>query len=145
MNLGGLHTRGSMMRLYFCLNIPSLVFIALLDERTFIRGMTESAGLLGWIILYAMAVLSLLGFFDTLINDFAPSKFTFYWALNRRHWIYMGLAFCFGLESYFAANIHAYAAMPYYLINTAFIVLAAFKDVSLRYNIVERRRGGTHA
>ena len=78
-------------RIYVALSIFFSVMIAMF-EKTSVSYMAIKLTEAPPIFMYSALVLCLVALVDVIVNDFAPDKYKFEWALNYRHLVYMGLA-----------------------------------------------------
>lgn len=131
---------GALLRLYFCANIILSNCVGIFDPKSLVHQLTEHAGLSGWVVLYGMTALAVLGFADTFINDVLPDTYTSHRGLEFRHLIFMGLALFYAAQMWDGVAIRSYMLIPYFSLQIAFISVAAFLDVHDRYSPNGARR-----
>jgi hypothetical protein len=127
-----LHQRdGSMFRIY----IGGLAIIALYmsievpDSLSYSVASTSDGAMLIW----AQAILGACAIVDAIVNDLLPARWHWRLALRQRHYIMVGMAFCF-LTQIFSAiwQSRITGLEAYYIWNASMIMLAAFPDAYQR-------------
>ncbi|MDQ2821770.1 MAG: hypothetical protein M3Y65_15485 [Pseudomonadota bacterium] len=122
---------GSMFRIY----IGGLAIIALYmsievqDSLSYSVASTADGAMLIWM----QAVLGGCAIFDAIVNDLLPARWHWRLALRQRHYIMVGMAFCF-LTQIFSALLQSRLTglEAYYIWNASMIMLAAFPDAYQR-------------
>jgi hypothetical protein len=81
-----------------------------------------------------LAVFTLLGVADLVVNDLLPDRFVLQRALRDRHLVNMALALCFAVQLWTCVRYQLPdAVLPFYAVYVLFIPLSAFADVRKRY------------
>lgn len=122
--------KGAFVRLIFCSQTTVFVGTGMLEHETLLYRITATAGEVGVWTHYAILFLALVGLFDNLVNDY--SRWSCAWLESQRHFIYMGLAFCYALLASFAVGVGRPSILPYYLLSSVLLVAGAFYDVRVR-------------
>lgn len=81
-----------------------------------------------------LALFTVLGVVDLVINDLLPERFVLQRALRDRHLVNMSMAMCFAVQMWTCARYEMpHAPIPFYVVQIVFIPLSAFADVRKRY------------
>lgn len=127
---------GSMFRIY----IGGLAIIALYmsvevpDSLSYAVASTSD----GAMLILAQAFLGGCAIVDAVVNDLLPARWHWRLALRQRHYIMVGMAFCF-LTQIFSAlwQSRLTGLEAYYTWNAAMIMIAAFPDAYQRLKDVK--------
>lgn len=87
----------------------------------------------GATLIWAQAALGGCAILDALINDLLPAQWRWRLALDQRHYIMVGMAFCFLAQIFSAVLLDRLTGLePYYAWNALMIMIAAFPDAHQR-------------
>lgn len=82
----------------------------------------------------ALAILTMLGAVDLVVNDLLPERFVLLRSLDWRHLVNMGMAMCFAVQLWSCVRYElSTAPVPFYVSFIFFIPLSALADVRKRY------------
>ena len=122
---------GSMFRIY----IGGLAMIALYMSIEVPESLSASVALTsdGSMLIWAQAVLGCCAIVDAIVNDLLPARWHWRLALQQRHYIMVGMAFCFLTQIFSAVWQGRLTGLEtYYTWNALSIMLAAFPDAYQR-------------
>lgn len=87
----------------------------------------------GAALIWLQAVLGACAIVDAIVNDLLPERWHWRLALRQRHWIMVGMAFCFLTQIFSAVWQDKLTGLEvYYTWNAAMIMLAAYPDAHQR-------------
>lgn len=122
---------GSVFRIYMGGNACVSWYIAMTDSRSLIS--TVAATWDGAALIWMLMLLGVCAICDAVINDLLPERWHWRVALRQRHFILVGMAFCFLTQIYISfAQGRSTGLTFYYLWNACMIMLAAFLDAHQR-------------
>jgi urea transporter len=104
-------------------------------------GLTDSRSLFslvastdqGFILMWVMIILGVVGVIDVLINDLMPQQFKWRCAHTHRHFLLALMAFCYVAQVYVAnSHVKSIGLVIYLLWNAVSLMLVAFVDAHKR-------------
>lgn len=126
-----MHRSGSVFRVYMGGNAIVSWYIAMTDNRSLLHSVSEAWD--GAALMWILMVLGACAVVDAVVNDLLPQRYHWRVALRQRHFILVGMAFCFLTQIYIAfAQSRSTGLVLYYLWNASMIMLAAFLDAHQR-------------
>lgn len=125
--------RGVLLRLFLCVQPLCIIFYMVIYPNSILHELEPTLGSDIWYVLIAIVIISLLGIADTFINDCLSHQWKFTFGLHLRNWSLMSLGLAYAVLMNMMMHAELYAALPFFISNIAFIVLAAFVDIHDRY------------
>jgi hypothetical protein len=81
-----------------------------------------------------LAVFTVLGAVDLMVNDVMPARFVIARALHDRHLVNMAIAGCFAVQMWTCVKYNLpRAILPFYAVYVVFVPVSAFADVRKRF------------
>lgn len=106
-------------------------YIAMTDPNAFMYSVASTSD--GASAIWALMLLGACSVVDAIVNDILPERYHWRVALRQRHYILVGMAFCYLAQIYTAFEIGRHISLAYnYLWNASMIMLAAFIDAHQR-------------
>ena len=106
-------------------------FVAMTDSTALMYSVASTSD--GAYAIWALMFLGTCAVVDAIMNDMLPEKFHWRVALNQRHYILVGMAFCYLAQIYTALELDRHVSLAYaYLWNVIWIMFAAFLDAHQR-------------
>lgn len=122
---------GSVFRIYMGGNAIVSWYIAMTDPRALLHLVASTWD--GATLIWMLMLLGGCAVIDAIVNDLLPERFHWRVALRQRHFILVGMAFCFLTQIYISfAQGRSTGLVFYYLWNASMIMLAAFLDAHQR-------------
>lgn len=122
---------GSVFRIYMGGNACVSWYIAMTDPRSLLSSVAATWD--GAALIWMLAALGACAVVDAVVNDLLPERWHWRVALRQRHFILVGMAFCFLTQIYISfAQGRSTGLVLYYLWNASMIMLAAFLDAHQR-------------
>ncbi|UVA80480.1 hypothetical protein [Pandoraea commovens] len=97
--------RDILARVMYALCAIYMAFAAFGSPFSLAALMVDFSGAAGTLVSCGTAVLATSLLADVLINDIMPAQFVLPWAVNLRHWIYVGVAFGYLVPPFVAAQV----------------------------------------
>lgn len=122
---------GSIFRMYMGGNAIVSGYMALCEARSLMHLVASTVE--GTVLIVMLTLAGLAALVDAVINDFLPDRFHWRVALRQRHFILMGLAFCYVAQLYVAfLYLRSAGLLIGYLWNVVAIMAVAFFDAHQR-------------
>jgi uncharacterized protein (DUF58 family) len=123
-----------LLRLFILVLTASTWSLGILTGRSLVYELAHTTNWLAWASVWLMLPLAVLGLADVFINDILPDSWISHRALRDRHLVHIGIALCFAVQTYIAAD-HGYplTLMLYDTIFIVFITLSAVSDIKHRF------------
>lgn len=122
---------GSLFRIYIGGAAIVSWYTAMFDPTAMIYSVAATTD--GAYAIWALMVLGACSMVDAVFNDVLPERYHWRVALRQRHYILVGMAFCYLAQIYTAINLGRHISLTYgYLWNASMIMFAAFLDAHQR-------------
>jgi hypothetical protein len=106
-------------------------FSAMTDPASLISSVAETTD--GASAIWALMILGLCAVVDAVLNDILPERYHWRVALRQRHYILVGMAFCYLAQIYTAFQLDRHISIVYdYTWRAGMIIFAAFLDAHQR-------------
>jgi hypothetical protein len=122
---------GSLFRIFMGGAAVISWIIAMTDENALMYSVASTAD--GASAIWALMILGACLMADAVFNDILPDRWHWRVALRQRHYLLVGMAFCYLAQIYTAFELGRHISLVYdYLWRASIIMLAAFYDAHQR-------------
>jgi hypothetical protein len=122
---------GSLFRIYVGGAAMVSWYTAMFDPNAVMHSVASTTD--GASAIWALMILGACSVVDAVFNDILPDRWHWRVAMRQRHYILVGMAFCYLAQIYTAFNLGKHISLTYgYLWNASMIMLAAFYDANQR-------------
>lgn len=122
---------GSVFRIYIGGAAMVSWYTAMFDPSALMHSVASTVD--GAMAIWALMALGACSVVDAVFNDVLPDRYHWRVAMRQRHYILVGMAFCYLAQIYTAFTLGKHISLTYgYLWNASMIMLAAFYDANQR-------------
>lgn len=122
---------GSVFRIYIGGAAMVSWYTSMFDSSALMHSVASTTD--GAMAIWALMILGACSVVDAVFNDVLPDRYHWRVALRQRHYILVGMAFCYLAQIYTAISLGKHISLTYgYLWNASMIMLAAFYDANQR-------------
>lgn len=126
-----LQRSGSIFRIYMGGAAIVSWYIAMTDPSALMHSAASTVD--GASAVWALMVLGGCALVDAVVNDILPERWHWRVAVRQRHYILVGMAFCYLAQIYTAFELGRHISLAYsYVWNASLLMLAAFIDAHQR-------------
>jgi len=122
---------GSAFRIYMGGNAIVTWYRSIADPESSLYDFAKTYN--GAALIWIMGMIGVAALIDAIVNDFMPARFKWKGAVQQRHFIMAGMAFCYAAQLYIALQENRPAGLLiFYIWNASIIMYVTFIDARQR-------------